>query len=136
MTNIDYRLKAPLPSQERPNECTVSCLGQVAEGSVLTVLACNNGNDQFPAWEDITGAVESGQTYLFVNNSKTAPQWGFDLWVTLDQGSATEDSFIQAVEGYFRDLYFNSYEIIARFTHQDLSQYTHNALRYEVLNND
>lgn len=46
-------------------------------GASLQVLACNNGNDTQPVWDDITTAVKAGFNHVFTNKAK---EQGVDYW--------------------------------------------------------
>lgn len=43
----------------------------------LQVLACNNGNDTQPVWDDITTAVRANINHIFTNGAK---QQGVTYW--------------------------------------------------------
>ena len=60
-------------------------------GADLKVFVCNNGNDEQPAWEDITTAVKMGANHVFKNKTKTAEQWKIMLQVSITRNSSTGD---------------------------------------------
>ena len=101
VTSIEFTLTNPLPADDMPTKCIVNLTGSLPIGSILTVEACNNGNDANPSWEDITNKVLSNQKHFFQNATKTAAEWGFNLRVKLERGTATGLVAISSVGGNF-----------------------------------
>lgn len=101
VTSIEFTLTNPLPADDMPTKCIVNLTGSLPIGSILTVEACNNGNDANPSWEDITSKVLSNQKHFFQNTTKTAAEWGFNLRVKLERGTATGLVAISSVGGNF-----------------------------------
>lgn len=101
VTSIEFTLTNPLPADDMPTKCIVNLTGSLPIGSILTVEACNNGNDANPSWEDITSKVLSNQKHFFQNTAKTAAEWGFNLRVKLERGTATGLVAISSVGGNF-----------------------------------
>ena len=63
----------------------------------IKILACNNGDDALPAWEDCTEAYEKGETWQFQNQHKSAEQWDVRLHITIEALSATGEISVRAV---------------------------------------
>jgi len=85
-----------------PTETIIQVIGEIPAGTVLNVKICNNGYDEEPTWEDCTFAVQNNQKYLFINNVKTAPNWGVKVHVKLDRGSALGQVNNKSVGGNFK----------------------------------
>lgn len=62
------------------------------------ILACNNGFDTNPTWENITESVKRDVPHLFINKSKTAPNWGVSIKVLAD---VRHTGYISAIGGAF-----------------------------------
>jgi hypothetical protein len=88
-----------LNADARPAAALVNVQGSFPPGSVLTVLAANNANDQYPAWQDISGRL--GSKAYFSNESKTAESWGVQFHIKLERGSAALPCYITSVGGGF-----------------------------------
>lgn len=101
VTSIDFTLTQPLPADAMPTKCIVNLTGSFPLGSDLTVEVCNNGNDASPTWEDITSKALSGQKHFFQNSTKTAAEWGFNLRVRLNRGTASGLVAISSIGGNF-----------------------------------
>jgi len=101
VTYIEFTLSNPLPADDMPTKCIVNLTGSLPLGSELTVEVCNNGNDEEPTWEDITHKVLSNQKHFFQNTTKTAEEWGFNLRVRLERGTATGLVAISSIGGNF-----------------------------------
>jgi hypothetical protein len=67
---------------------TIPTDGTPPQRAKLIVKACNNGYDVNPTWEDITSAVQAGQSYTFTNVSKTASSWGINLNIEIDANAS------------------------------------------------
>ena len=70
-------------------------------GADLKVLVCNNGNDEQPAWEDITTAVKMGANHVFKNATKTAEQWKIMLQVSITRNSSIGDIRLRGIKTAF-----------------------------------
>jgi len=70
-------------------------------GAVFKVFACNNGNDENPAWENCTSAVVGGQNYYFINSVKTASKWGVNVRVELNRNNANGECWVDRIWGDF-----------------------------------
>ena len=60
----------------------------VPEGSALAVEVCNNGFDDEPTWEDATAKTLERKAYTFINDAKTAQDWGIKMRITLKKWTA------------------------------------------------
>jgi hypothetical protein len=104
--NVDtiefYAPVNPLTADYMPTQALIQVAGAMPTGSSLTVEICNNGNDDEPAWEDCTTAVQTNQKYLFDNQEKTAENWGVKLHVTLDRGTAISLVYIASIGGNYK----------------------------------
>ena len=65
----------------------------------MKVYACNNALDAAPTWEDITVEYNSGDEYLFINETKTAAQWAVSVKYYVKAGTATGEISISAHGG-------------------------------------
>ncbi|CDG37264.1 hypothetical protein CTHBC1_2681 [Acetivibrio thermocellus BC1] len=101
VTSIEFTLTNPLPADDMPTKCIINITGSLPLGSELTVEVCNNGNDEEPTWEDITQKVLDNQKHFFQNTTKTAEEWGFNLRVKLERGTATGLVAISSIGGNF-----------------------------------
>jgi hypothetical protein len=88
-----------LNADAKPAAALVNVQGSFPTGCVLTVLATNNGNDQNPVWQDISGSL--GSKAFFTNEAKTAGSWGVQFHVKLERGTATLPCYITSVGGGF-----------------------------------
>jgi len=85
-----------------PERVLVTLERYIPEGAEIeSVKVCNNAFDQTPTWEDATGAVRGGRGYLFQNTTKTAADWGINIWVVLAKGTATERVRLNGYGGAF-----------------------------------
>jgi hypothetical protein len=88
-----------LNADAKPTAALVNVQGSFPTGSILTVLATNNANDDNPVWQDISGSL--GSKAYFANESKTAATWGVQFHVTLQRGTATLPCYITTLTGGF-----------------------------------
>lgn len=100
-TEIEITLAAPLPADAMITKAIMSVTRQIPAGAEFTVEVCNNGNDDSPAWEDVTQAVNSGSKFFLSNETKTAENWGFNFRIKVKRKSASGDCFISSVGGNF-----------------------------------
>ncbi|MDR3091446.1 MAG: fibronectin type III domain-containing protein [Clostridiales bacterium] len=98
---IDVSLASSLPADAMPERIAMTIQRQIPSGATFQALACNNGNDASPAWEDITGAVTSGIVYHFANAVKTAANWGVNFKALVTRNGATGDCHISSIGGNF-----------------------------------
>ncbi len=74
----------------------------IADGATFSVEVCNNALDTVPTWENVTAAVNLGGRFYLNNDTKTATKWAYQVRIKVDRNTATEDSWISDVEGYYR----------------------------------
>lgn len=100
-TEIEITLATPLPADAMITKAIMSVTRQIPAGAEFTVEVCNNGNDDYPTWEDVTQAVNSGSKFSLSNEEKTAENWGFNFRIKVKRNSASGDCFISSVGGNF-----------------------------------
>jgi hypothetical protein len=81
----------------KPNSVKVFLRGTIDPAASIQVLACNNGNDATPTWENITTDYQAGAAHTFTNASKTASQWGLAVRAIITANAATGEISISAV---------------------------------------
>ena len=101
VTSISFEQTIAMPADDMPMKALLNIQGSFPAGSILKVEICNNGNDEQPAWEDVTNRVINGQKCYFSNTEKTADSWGVKIRVNLSRGTATEPCYIQTLGGNF-----------------------------------
>jgi hypothetical protein len=94
-------LLSPAVAAVMPEQIEVAVGGQFPNGSVLTVEACNNADDPSPVWEDMTAESLAGEAHTFENSSKLALDWGVNIRVALDRGTAEFPCYINSIVGDF-----------------------------------
>jgi hypothetical protein len=97
--NALVSLSNPAVSEGMPKQIELAINGAFPDGSTLTVQTCNNGYDESPAWEDMTGDFEAGQPHQFTNVEKTADSWGVNIKLALERGSAVGNCYIDSIIG-------------------------------------
>lgn len=100
-TEIEVKLKNPLPADDRVTKAIVSVVAHIPQSATMTVEVCNNGNDAAPAWEDTTQAVLKNQKIFIKNATKTASNWGFNVRVKVKRNGAVGDCFIESIGGNY-----------------------------------
>lgn len=100
-TEIEVKLKNPLPADDRVTKAIVSVVATIPQGATMTAEVCNNGNDAAPAWEDATQAVLRNQKIFIKNATKTASKWGFNVRVKVKRNGAVGDCFIESIGGNY-----------------------------------
>ncbi len=86
----------------KPTRILVTLDAVIPSGASITkVEVCNNAFDAVPTWEDATGPAKAVRGYLFTNNVKTAANWGINIRVTIDKGTATERVILNGFGGAF-----------------------------------
>ena len=101
VTSISFEQTIAMPADDMPMKALLNIQGSFPAGSILKVEICNNGNDDEPAWEDVTNRVINGQKCYCSNTEKTADSWGVKIRVNLSRGTATEPCYIQTLGGNF-----------------------------------
>ena len=86
--SIDFVLKTPMKADDRPTMAVINAQGSFPAGCELKIELCNNGNDEEPAWVDVTNQARNGLKVLFENETKTANDWAIGLRVHLARGEA------------------------------------------------
>lgn len=97
VTTATVQFAAAKAATSRPTRCKVFVKYTAPAGAVLTVQACNNGNDASPTWETIT----PNQNCTLTNTLKTASAWGFNVRVSLDRQDTEGDCCIELVASVF-----------------------------------
>ena len=100
-TEIEFKLKNPLPADDKVTKAIISMIAEIPEGAILTVEACNNGFDTSPTWEDVTNAVKRKAKIFLSNTIKTASKWGFSIRVKVKRNGASGECFISSIGGNF-----------------------------------
>ena len=94
-------LAEPLPADDMISKTVVSVTRQIPDGAIFKIFACNNGYDAEPAWENITQNVMMGSKFFFMNETKTADKWGYNVKIELERGTAEEEVFVRSIGGNF-----------------------------------
>ena len=98
----DPATKAFFTDSTMPSRILVTLDAVILAGASITkVEVTNNAFDAAPTWEDATGPAKAGRGYLFTNKTKTAPNWGVNIRVTIDKGTATDRVIINGFGGAF-----------------------------------
>ena len=104
--NISLTLAEPVVNEgdqeAMPVEAIINLDAYVPTGASINVQICNNGFDATPTYEDCTVEAVNGQTYTFVNDSKTAERWGVNIKITINKGTATETPYLASVNVRFK----------------------------------
>ena len=100
-SKVEFTQMLAMESAEMPTKCLLNIQGEFPAGSILKIEICNNGNDETPAWEEITNKVLASQKHFFTNKAKTAETWAVKVRLSLERGSAEGDCFIQSLGGNF-----------------------------------
>lgn len=61
----------------------------VINSASVKVEVCNNANDTSPTWEDITTEVLQMKSHTFINDTKTADDWGGNVRITMIRTNTT-----------------------------------------------
>ncbi|MDR7318928.1 DNRLRE domain-containing protein [Brevibacillus nitrificans] len=100
-TQIQFDLKNPFLCDAKPTRVLVTLDGTFPDGSTVLVEVCNNAYDAVPAYEDATGPSLAGRGYIFTNETKTAADWGINIRITINKGTATEKVILNGFGGAF-----------------------------------
>lgn len=103
ITKSTLTLAEPLPADDMITRTIISVARHIPLGAIFKVFVCNNGYDAEPTWEDVTQNVETGSKYFFTNETKTAANWGYNVKVEIERGTADpgEEIFIKSIGGNF-----------------------------------
>ncbi|USG67458.1 hypothetical protein NDK47_09345 [Brevibacillus ruminantium] len=86
----------------RPTRILVTLDAVIPPGASLEkVEVCNNAFDKAPTYEDMTGSVKAGRGYIFTNQTKTAANWGINIRISFDKGTATGRVILNGFGGAF-----------------------------------
>lgn len=91
----------PWVSSTMPTRIMLVVTRNIPSVATFKVEVCNNGYDASPTWEDATAAVKSGMVHVFTNTTKTAPNWGVVVKVTVERNGATGACYVSAIGGNF-----------------------------------
>lgn len=86
---IKVQTKVPLEADAMPKLFKLNASYQNATKSTKFEV-CNNGYDEEPTWEDVTEYVNTGNSFLISNESKTSDKWGVGIRATLEQDGNTD----------------------------------------------
>lgn len=75
---MDYIIK-PVQTDGMAETIVVGQLAGQGQNFQVKVYVCNNGFDEQPMWEDMSGQYYQGLSYNFVNTEKTADKWGISV---------------------------------------------------------
>lgn len=100
---LSIELSRPLLSSTRPKKLNLDIVRHIPTGASFRVLACNNGFDTKPKWEDVTSAVERRVPYTFTNETKTDSRWGVSIRVLVERQSINDSLFcrVSSIGGGF-----------------------------------
>ena len=87
----------PARRAQRPRYVFPLLSASIDSQARIKILACNNGDDALPAWEDCTEAYEKRETWQFQNQHKSAEQWAVRLHITIEALAATGEISVRAV---------------------------------------
>lgn len=86
---LEFQLKNPLITTAKPNRIVFSGIFTIPSQSTIQILACNNGLDVEPTWEDITNSYINNQSHTFTNNTKVNANWAINIKVKIIRTSIT-----------------------------------------------
>lgn len=93
---LSISLSQPLNTDSLSTAVNLKILGNIPSDAVVKYEACNNANDNSPAWEDITQRVKSGLTHVFKNKTAVnSPAVNFRI--TAARGSSNTGGFIEKI---------------------------------------
>lgn len=103
ITKSTLMLAEPLPADDMITKTIISITRNIPAGAKFKAYVCNNGYDKEPTWEDITQNVETGSKFFFTNETKTAAEWGYNIKVEIERGTAdpTEEIYVKTIGGNF-----------------------------------
>ncbi len=98
---IYFEIEEPWPTDAAAKRVLLTLDMTLPAGAILIAEACNNAFDAAPAWEDISFYARYGRGYVFLNDQKTAENWGVSIRVRIQKGTATEPIEIKGFGGAF-----------------------------------
>lgn len=75
---MDYIIK-PVQTDGMAETIVVGQLAGQGQNFQVKIYVCNNGFDEQPMWEDMSGQYYQGLSYNFTNTEKTADKWGVSV---------------------------------------------------------
>lgn len=100
-SEIELKLKKPLPADDRVTKALISIISEIPQGATMTVEVCNNAFDTNPTWEDVTGPVSRNAKIFLANQNKTADKWGFNVRIKVKRNSAVGECHIASIGGNY-----------------------------------
>ncbi|MGG3801804.1 hypothetical protein [Metabacillus fastidiosus] len=100
-TRIELQLKAPFLTDIAASRILISPDWTIPAGATVKVEVCNNAFDDLPTWEDCTNFVKQNRGFSFTNTVKTATNWGVDVRIIADKGTATDPVILSGFGGAF-----------------------------------
>lgn len=92
-----FSLKEPVVTSLAADRIVVNGHTDIAPGATFNVMACNNGLDPNPTWEDVTKHFNEGSVHYFQNKTKVANDWAVDIEFRVSQGTSTR---LSAISGF------------------------------------
>lgn len=89
----------PVKTDAAARRIVLTLGGLFSAGSSVKVEVCNNGFDEVKSWEDATSKLTTGGKYIFINDTKTAAEWGVCWRLTIERGSADGEVWISSGSG-------------------------------------
>jgi len=75
--------------------------GKKAITAKTATTALTGSIDLEPTWEDMTPQVETNRNYTFTNTEKKADDWGVNLRIQFEKGTATQQITLKGFGGAF-----------------------------------
>ena len=105
VTKLIAQKSRPIEASTRPSRIVVTLVKNVPYNSNVKVEVCNNGFDQYPAWEEID-TYESGLAHTFANarcesTINGSRRWGVNIRVTVDRNGGEGACYISEIGGNF-----------------------------------
>lgn len=95
-TSLTLSLSQPLNTENLCGSFYMKITGNIPNDADVKYEACNNANDDEPAWEDISQRVKTGLTHVFQNKaSVNGPAVSFRI--TAKRGSTNSPGFIEKI---------------------------------------
>ena len=94
-------LTEPMEAESQPKRANISVTRDIPAGGEFKVEVCNNPYDVTPVWEDCTNAVIQGTAHVFENETNTAAQYGLNIRVTVNRGTALTTCWVSGIGGNF-----------------------------------
>lgn len=93
-------LDEPVVTDDRLASIKLPITGYIPPDAIISILVSNNALDAVPVWEDATAALMNGYSHVFVNEQKTADDWGVNFKIEIQRGPSGEGGYIYIVEGW------------------------------------